>query len=145
MKILLYTLALFAAAVLFWFCKHPTKFTADALPDRQIRWGKGGGFVGKETTYTLLENGQIFLRDMGGPLSALDSVKRRKAKALYDTAQHLGLSRLDFKHPGNTYQFIEVMQDNQLQRISWGDAQHPVDPAIATLFSDLEALVKKEK
>ncbi|HNG89301.1 MAG TPA: hypothetical protein PK858_03825, partial [Saprospiraceae bacterium] len=114
-------------------------------PERQLRWGKGGGFVGKETTYTLLENGQVFLRDISAAIHEVDGVKARKAKALYGTAEKLGLSQLDFKHPGNTYQFIEVMQDNALRRILWGDAQHAVDPAIAKLYADLEALTKKDK
>ena len=144
MKILLIALAAFAAAVLFWFCKHQPKFTPGNFPDRQLRWGSGGGFVGKETTYTLLENGQIFIRKIGGELTDAGSTKPRKAKSLYKTSETLGLANLDFQHPGNTYSFIEVLSGDAVQRISWGNAQHPVDKGVAELFAQLNELVKKE-
>ena len=144
MKMLLIALAAFAAAVLFWFCKHHPKFTPGNFPDRQLRWGSGGGFVGKETTYTLLDNGQVFVLKMGCELTEAGSTKPRKAKSLYKTSETLGLATLNFQHPGNTYNFIEVLSGDAIQRITWGDAEYPVDKGVADLFAQLKELVKKE-
>lgn len=143
MKILLIALAVLASAALFWFCKN-AKYTSNSLPDRQLRWGNGGGFVGKETTYTLLDNGQIFTQKMGEVLTESASAKQRTAKSIYKTAETLGLAALDFQHPGNTYKFIEIQNGDAVRRISWGDPEHPVSQGVADLFAQLNALVKKD-
>jgi len=141
MKVLLIALAAFAAAILFWFCKH-NRYTPGNFPDHQIRWGHGGGFAGKETTYTLLENGQIFELQMGR-LVEQSSTKKRTAKSVLKTTESIGLATLDFKHPSNIYQFIEVLSGDAVQRISWGDPKHPVNADIQALYDRLEGLVKK--
>jgi len=143
MKILLIALAVFASAALFWFCKN-TKYAPNTLPDRQLRWGNGGGFVGKEITYTLLDNGQIFTQKTGEALTESASTKRRTAKSIFKTAETLGLAALDFQHPGNTYKFIEIQSGGAVRRISWGDAEHPVSQGVADLYTQLAALVKKD-
>lgn len=142
MKTILLTLTLLATAFLFFACKH-TKYVPGNFPDRQLRWGSGGGFAGKETSYTLLDNGQIFVRDKGGQLTETGKTKGKKAKALYGMIETLGLFNLDFKYPGNTYDFVEVLSGDSVQRISWGAKDKPVDPKIKDFFGQLQELVKK--
>lgn len=142
MKTIIIVLTFVAAAFVFFACKQ-TKYTTDNLPDQQLRWGSGGGYVGKETTYTLLESGQMFVRETGGKLTEINGTKPKKAKALYETMRKLGLATLDFQHPGNTYSFIEVLSGDSLKRISWGEKDHPVDSNIRDLFGELNELVKK--
>lgn len=141
MKVLLIALAVFAAAILFWFCKH-TRYLPGNFPDHQIRWGHGGGFAGKETVYTLLENGQVFGLQMGR-LIEQEGTNKRTAKSVYKSAESLQLATLDFKHPSNLYQFIEVLSGDAVQRISWGDPEYPVNADIKALYDQLEGLVKK--
>lgn len=142
MKTILLILPLIATAFLFFCCKH-TQYTAANLPADQLRWGNGGGFVGKETMYILLENGQLFKRDGAqGELKELPSVKAKKAHALTESAEKLGLLNTQFAHPGNTYQFVEFEDDGKKNRISWGDAKYPVDGKIQELYGKLMELVK---
>lgn len=143
MKVLLIILALLASSALFWFCKH-TKYAPGSFPDHQIRWGSGGGFVGKETTYTLLDNGQIFVRKLGGDLTSAGATKTRVAKSIYKTVENLGLANLNFQHPGNTYSFMEVLSGDSVQRVSWGDPAHPVDADVKALFDQLNGLLDKK-
>lgn len=142
MKTILILLTLFASAFLWIACKQ-TKYAPGNFPDKQLRWGNGGGVVGKETTYTLLDNGQIFVRDMGGPLTEKNKVKDKKAQAMYAMIETLGLQKIDFQHPGNVYDFIEVLSGDSVHRISWGEKDVPVDPKIKDLFNQLNGLVKK--
>ncbi|MBX2892786.1 MAG: hypothetical protein KF734_17790 [Saprospiraceae bacterium] len=142
MKTTIIVLTLFATAFLWLACKQ-TKYTPGNFPDKQLRWGSGGGIVGKETTYTLLDNGQIFKREMGGSLTETSKAKANKAKALYKMVETLGLAQRDFKHPGNVYDFIEVLDGDSVHRISWGEANIPVDPKIKDLFNELNGLTKK--
>lgn len=142
MKIILIFISLSAAAFLWLACKQ-TKYTPGNFPDRQLRWGSGGGFTGKETTHTLLENGQIFTHAGEGALTESGKVKAKRAKMLYEMIGTLGLDGVHFQHPGNTYDFIEVLSGDSVNRISWGDRSHPVDPKIKDLFDQLNALLKK--
>lgn len=142
MKTMLISLAVLATAVLFWFCKQQPKYTPDAFPEKQLRWGSGGGFVGKETKFTLLENGQVFKDEPNKKTVELENTKARKAKALFKTVAELDLLKLDFQHPGNIYDFIEYQEGETIKRITWGDAKFPVDPKIKEMFAELKALAK---
>lgn len=140
MKTILLLLSASAVVCLFFCCKH-TKYTAANLPADQLRWGNGGGFVGKETTYMLLENGQIFKRDgIKADLLELAPIKSRQANTLVESAEKLGLLKMDFVHPGNTYQFIEFEDDGKKSRVSWGDSRFSVDPKIQELYKKLSDL-----
>ena len=89
MKIVLIVITLVAVAALFIFCKHQQTFTADNLPTLQLRWGTGGGIVGKETTLTLLENGQIFKQGFKGEATEVGKIKAKVAKSLIKKAETL--------------------------------------------------------
>lgn len=142
MKTILISVALLATAVLFWFCKQQPKYTPDAFPEKQLRWGSGGGFVGKETKFTLLENGQVFKDEPNRKTVELEKTKAKKAKSLFKTADELGLLTLDFQHPGNMYDFVEYQQGEVSKRISWGNSNFPVDSKIKELLVELKALAK---
>lgn len=141
-KTIILVLTFSAVVFLFFACKQ-TRYTTENLPNRQLRWGSGGGYVGKETTYTLLDNGQIFMRETGSKLAETTAAKPKKAKAMYEMMESLGLSNLDFQHPGNTYSFIEVLNGDHLKRISWGEKDRPVDPNIQDMYRQLNELVRK--
>lgn len=144
MKILSFT-ALLCAVLLGSHCKHP-KYTAENLPEDRITFGNGGGFAGIETSYTLLENGQLFKFDSKAPnLMEMAGPKKRAANNLFETAESLGLLTLDFKYPGNIYQFIEFQDDGKKSRVAWGDSEHPVDPKIKELYNQLMELVQPKK
>jgi hypothetical protein len=144
MRILYFALALFSVSALSNQCKHP-RYTADNLPDEYLRFGNGGGFTGVETTYTLLENGQLFKATTAAPQAVeLKSCKRKTADDLLDTAEALGVLKLDFTHPGNIYKFIECTDDGQTRRITWGDSGHPVDEKIQALYDQLVQLTTNQ-
>lgn len=142
MKTIVISFLLPAMVGLFFACK-PTKYTPGNFPDRQLRWGSGGGYTGKETMYTLLENGQIFLLKNAGEFTETTSAKPKRAKDLYNLMETLGLSKVEFKHPGNTYHFIEVLNGDSVHRISWGMKNNPVNPEISEFFRQLSELIAK--
>lgn len=132
MKLTRLSVALVSLALLFSFCKQH-KYTAENLPEQQIRFGKGGGFTGVETMYTLLENGQLFDTSK----KELPKIKARTAKGYFKTLETLGLSALPFSHPGNTYSFVEIPGASGVNRIVWGDANYPVDAAVKDFYTKL--------
>lgn len=136
---------LFISASLFLTqaCKT-TQYTPDNLPEKQLHWGNGGGFTGKESINLLCDNGQIFHRDMmSGLTTAAGKTSKKKAKSLFATSEKLGLNKLQFSHPGNMYNFIEWRNGGETNRITWGDKNAPVDKAVADFYMKLNALLKK--
>lgn len=139
MKITALTLLALSASLLVFACKG-ARYTADNLPAKQLRWGTGGGFVGKENTQILLENGQIFAQDIMGKTSSAGKTKAKKALALFKTAEALGLEKMDFQHPANIYSFIELRDGDMVSRIVWGDASYPVGKPVEALFGQLNTV-----
>lgn len=145
MKICCITAILLSVTLFGSQCKYP-KYTAENLPEDRLLFGSGGGFAGIETTYTLLENGQLFKFDPKAPAPVeIAGIGKKTANNLFETAESLGLLKLDFMYPGNTYQFIEFQDDGQKKRVTWGDQEHPVDPKIRNLYDQLVQLVPAKK
>lgn len=140
MKINYLSFALFCTAALLCHCKN-TEYTPANLPNEYLRFGDGGGFAGIETTYTLLENGQLFKhKSKGTDTLELSSCKRSIAKKLFEKAESLGLKQLEFMYPSNIYSFIEIVDDGKTNRIAWGDREHPVDEKISAFYDELRKL-----
>jgi len=121
-------------------CKT-TEYKPGNFPDTQLRWGNGGGIVGKETLYYLLDNGQLFKKSGNENIVEFGKIKAKKAKALYTNIEDLKLGTREFKHAGNTYQFVEVLNGDSVNRIVWGDGT-PVEPDVQALYNTLSGLVQ---
>ncbi len=142
MKIILLSLTIAAITLFTLACKYQ-KYTTGNLPEKQIRWGNGGGFVGKETSHILLENGQIFSQDIMGNTTAVGKTKAKKAKDLFKTITSPELAKMEYNHPGNLYSFLEFKDCDSLSRLLWGDKNIPVEKSIENLFEELNGLLKK--
>ena len=145
MKISTFLLLAFMAALLGAQCKS-TRYTPENLPDDRLLFGEGGGFAGLETTYLLLENGQIFRSDSKAPAWVeMSQIRKKTANDLFESAESLGLLTLAFKHPGTVYQFIEFQDDGKTNRVTWGDKGQSVTPQIAVLYQQLMQTVQEKK
>lgn len=143
MRITLFALALLAAAQ-FFACKS-AKHTADKLPAEQIRWGSGGGFTGKETSFALLENGQVFqFKTLDGSTTERASIKAKTARGLFSTAKDLALRDVRHEHPGNMYFFLELRDGAGTHRITWSDAM-PVEQKAKDFYMVLQQLLQAQK
>jgi hypothetical protein len=142
MKFILFSLVLLATVMLWSGCKG-SKYSAEKLPEQQLRWGTGGGFVGKESAYILCDNGQIFSRDIMGVTKSAGKAKSKLAKAHFKTVETLQISKIDFTHPGNTYSFLEWQDGDMVRRIVWGDKAFPVEKSVEDLYGALNGLLKK--
>lgn len=119
------------------------KYSAHKLSEKQIHWGNGGGFVGKESSHILCDNGQLFSQDILGNITAAGKTKTKKAKVLFKTIESLGLAKLELNQPGNTYSFLEFKEGDMVSRAVWGDKNSPGSKAVEDLFRQLNELLKK--
>ena len=128
--------------MLFSYCKV-VKYTPDKLPARQLIFGDGGGFAGIETSYTLLDNGQIFKQvGTNGNYQELKSMNRKKAKELFGKAKTLQLFNLDIDKPGNLYYFVREISEQLDSKVTWGTGDYLPPQGLVFLYKDLAALVK---
>lgn len=122
-----------------------TTYTLENLPDAQITFGKGGGFTGAVTEYTLLENGQLFKKDgVGKEMLEIKSTKRKMAKKVFQQMNELKLMEKNFNHPGNIYYFIRCKANGQENYLSWGASDHQPDDQLKSFYEKLNTLIPKK-
>ncbi len=135
-------LVLLLSPLLFLQCKV-VKYTPDKLPAKQIIFGDGGGFYSLETTYTLLENGQLFKRaGNDGKYEELRPMKPAEAKAIFEKVASLQLYKLDIYKPGNLYYFLQDVNAKTDSRIVWGAGDFLPPKGVVSVFRDLYAATK---
>ncbi len=135
--------ALFAATLLFtsYNCKSK-QYTANALPENQVRWGSGGAFMGQETSFLLLKNGQFFKTVGVSPnMGVLESIQKVQAKALYKAVKNADLKAMDMKKTGAPYKFIEIRDGDGIRTLVWNDNDTSVDPKIVELYNKLSTII----
>jgi hypothetical protein len=137
------SLPLLALTLLMVTACKVTKYSPEKLPVRQVVFGDGGGFAGIQTSYTLLENGQLF-KQMGveGTMTELKSIKSKEAKALFDKVNSLQLFKLDIEKPGNMYYYLRQVTDHLDSRVTWGAGDYMPPEALVTVYKELKALTK---
>ena len=116
-----------------------SKYSANELPEKQLTFGKGGGFAGVSDEFILLENGQLFLKSsLTDSIEVLPNIKKKKAKELFEAAAKLSMDTLDFNHPGNMYYFVKYREQEEAKNgITWGDMNHAPPAAIKEFYQRL--------
>ncbi len=133
-------LSLFLLCTAAWTCKS-NQYTAENMPDKQLCFGTGGGFAGKENRHILLENGQLFYSKLEGAPETMPGIKPKKAADLFSRADTL-LSANRVMSPGNTYGFLELRQGDVVKRIAWDNTAQAKDPELQAFYQELLGLVK---
>ncbi len=102
--------------------KPATVVTPADYQRKQITVGRGGGIAGEETTYYLLENGNLFAR------RGFDSTYTRLRWQTPETTKRMfsavettcKIKTTPFDQPGNTYQFVGWQRGKTRHRVTWG-------------------------
>jgi hypothetical protein len=144
MKIFVALAFVILALIVASACRSKKSIT-DTNTGSQIVWGSGGGITGKEVSFSITENGQIFKKqDMNSGFLEYASVKSKVAKAMFDAAKELNLNEISLNMPGNMYYFLEVPGADKPIRITWGDAQTEVPQKIKDFHVVLNQLLSKK-
>jgi len=123
-------------------CKSQ-QYTLEELPETQLIFGSGGGVTGEVSTYTLLENGQVFYTNsFTKEKKEMKSLKKKETSLCYEKMQALQLATMDFDHPGNMYYFLEEVNGDERHRVTWGSADHEISEACKVLYEELKTTIK---
>lgn len=109
----------------------------------KITFGTGGGFAGSESTFTLLDNGNLFkLTQMRQSSEKLTKIEKNQVAQIFSNFKMLNFDKLDLNDPGNLYYFIEFKGENgEKNKIVWGNEK--VDNNIRILHNILLNTIPK--
>jgi hypothetical protein len=129
-------------------CTH--KIATDKLPQTQIIFGHGGGFVGVERQHALLPDGRIIRLQRDSPTqNIVKNIGETKAASYYAEVEALRLRSLLYNVPGNVFHYIVLVQDGKrANKIVWdggnsGDKNAPAN--IEAFYQKLRAELPKKK
>ncbi len=114
---------------------------------KSVQFGSGGGITGVSNIYTLLENGQLFLRTgiVNGKETSQPDISKQQAKAIFARLGKFNWPIEDISHPGNMYYTVVYKDPAKAHAITWGDGKYQPDAEIAQLYKDLNSLISPEK
>ena len=123
-------------------CKSQ-QYTFENLPQDRIEFGQGGGMAGGVKTYSLLENGQLFVHNsLIGESEELESASPEDAKAFFSELDAMSFKSIQFRHPGNRYYFLGRKSETGEHRTVWGEEGKDVPPAITELYRRLMGQIR---
>jgi len=138
-----FSLFLSSIVILMFFSCKAQQYTLDSLPEKQLIFGSGGGITGEVNTYIMLENGQVFYSNsLVDEHKELKSITKKEALGAFEKTSALQLSEIDFNHPGNMYYFIEEVNGEEKNRVTWGSTSHEVDEKCEALYKELRMTIK---
>ncbi len=134
-------------SLLFFFsilgCKS-TKYTANNLPEKQLIFGKGGGFSGEIVSYILLENGQLFeANSLLKITNEVRKINKKECKKHFQRSETTPLFDANINYPSNVYYFITYKEADKQRQMTWGAADFQAPVELKQWYQELQQLVKK--
>lgn len=112
-----------------------------------LQFASGGGFTGLTTTYTLLENGQLFSQTeaVNGSVKELQAVDKKKVKSLFAAAAKIKWSDERVVHPGNMHYTVIYKTGGKEHEVTWGDGKYIPPAEVEQLYKDLNTILSPNK
>lgn len=119
------------------------QYTINDLPDTQLVFGRGGGFTGEVVTYTLLENGQLFKHSsLTKEYKEMTKINKKTAKTYFKTISDLKLADQSINQPGNMYYFIEEVEAETKNRVTWGSNEYQIAEEFISFYKEINASIQ---
>ncbi|MEZ0607117.1 FAD-binding oxidoreductase [Fibrella sp. WM1] len=103
----------------------------DTYKGRVILVGSGGGVVGKETTYSLLDDGRLFSKKTGEKTHTYigKQTAANTKKVFWSVEDRCAIKKTKYQKPGNLYRFVGWRKGREAYKVSWapGDKTVPAN------------------
>ncbi|MBK8353298.1 MAG: hypothetical protein IPL21_17070 [Saprospirales bacterium] len=111
-----------------------------------ISFGSGGDFAGTETTYSILENGQVFVSTGLATMTTtkFNSISKKQAKILFEKAAKIDWSKPTINDPGNIYYTLGYGKGDAATKQIWGNNQVQPSKEITELYTELSQVIIKK-
>lgn len=140
------TKILFLTLVFFSACKASQKaISLTEYKDNIISFSTGGGFTGEETTYYILENGQLYVEKgvVEKSTKLFSTLSKKETKVLFEKASKLNWSK-QINASGNIYHTIAFGKYNESKKIIWGNNQESPSEDILKFYTELNSIIKNK-
>ena len=104
----------------------------------EIRFGYGGGFTGKVTTYLLMPDGHLSIE--GKERKILKRIDLKSTLAIFTNEQEV--ETVSLNEPDNVYSFVEIKTRVKTNHIVWGFGSTQVPDKVVQLYNKLIFLTK---
>ncbi|MEZ0539965.1 FAD-binding oxidoreductase [Fibrella arboris] len=111
------------------------KLASREIPDtytgRILSVGSGGGIVGRETSYSLLDDGRLFGRKAGQ--TSYTFIGKQTAsntkKVFWSAEDRCAIRKTTYSKPGNVYRFVSWRKGSEQHKVTWapGDKKLPAN------------------
>ncbi len=144
-------LATLSLTLMTGFLWTQTSCSRNATPahykGRQLIMGSGGGITGFRTTYYLLENRRLFVRNERDTVFAFlnrqpGALTRQLFRMTEDTC---AIKTTNFNHPGNTYKFAQWKKGEESYKVTWGDMGETVPASYPRLYTSFMTMLPVAK
>jgi hypothetical protein len=145
------SLATLSLALMIGFLWTQTSCSRNATPahykGRQLIMGSGGGITGFRTTYYLLENRRLFVRNERDTVFTFlkrqpGTITRQLFRMTEDTC---AIKTTNFDHPGNTYKFAQWKKREESYKVTWGDIGGTVPASYPRLYTSFMTMLPVSK
>lgn len=103
----------------------------DTYKGRVLTVGSGGGVVGKEKAYLLLDDGRLFSRQSGQKSYTFigKQTASNTKKVFWSVEDRCAIRKTKYNNPGNIYRFVNWKKGVEQHKVAWvpGDKKLPAN------------------
>lgn len=115
----------------------------DTYQGRILTVGSGGGVVGKETVYSLLDDGRLFSRKAGQKSYTFigKQTAENTKKVFWSVEDRYAIRKTVFNKPGNMYRFVSWKKGKELHRVAWAPGDKNLPPNYEQVYTGFIGMI----
>ncbi|MBO0948980.1 FAD-binding oxidoreductase [Fibrella forsythiae] len=123
------------------------KTTSREIPDtykgRILTVGSGGGVVGKEKAYLLLDDGRLFSRQSGQKTYTFvgQQTADNTKKVFWSVEDRCAIRKTAYNKPGNIYRFVNWKKGAVQHKVAWAPGDKQLPPNYEQVYSGFMGMI----
>lgn len=134
-------------AISIYACKAQKNITSlNDYKNNIISFSSGGGFTGIETSYFILENGQVYTSTgvAANTITKFTTISKKQTKSLFEKAAKIDWLKPAVNDPGNIYYTLSFGKNNEMKKQIWGNKQQNPSQDILDFYTELNKIIIKK-
>lgn len=138
-------LLVLSTSIILSMCSCKTSlFTPESFEGRALHFGNSGGFTGSSTTYTLLENGQVFLEKTSDEQTELKKLKKNTVDQIFSNYDLFDFNSMDCNKAGNITKFLKMADGSgDVKELQWEGFNGGEPDILSSYYANLMHIMKE--
>ena len=130
---------------------HAVRKTQSEVPDlykgRVLTVGSGGGVVGVETTYSLLDDGRLFGKTSRAATYTFlgNRTPKNTRRVFWSVENRCRIKKTAFTKPGNLYRFVQWRKGTEKHKVVWAPGDKTVPANYEKMYTGFMGMLPKSK